>query len=80
VRKPIKNLHLSVHPPEGHVRESAPLRVDDQAVRLAVISRLRWIRHHQKTFADQPRQSQREMVSGESQLNRAPLAHEEWVY
>ena len=66
VRKPIKNLHLSVHPPEGHVRVSAPLRVDDEAVRLAVISRLRWIRRHQKTFADQPRQSQREMVSGES--------------
>ncbi len=66
VRKPIKNLHLSVHPPEGHVRVSAPLRVDDEAVRLAVISRLRWIRRHQKTFANQPRQSQREMVSGES--------------
>ena len=66
IRKPIKNLHLSVHPPEGRVRVSAPLRVDDEAVRLAVISRLRWIRRHQKTFADQPRQSQREMVSGES--------------
>lgn len=66
VRNPIKNLHLSVHPPEGHVRVSAPLRVDDEAVRLAVLSRLRWIRRHQKTFAEQPRQSQREMVSGES--------------
>jgi predicted metal-dependent hydrolase len=31
-----------------------------------VVSRLRWIRRHQKAFADQPRQSQREMVSGES--------------
>ena len=66
VRKPIKNLHLSVHPPEGRVRVSAPLRVDDEAVRLAVVSRLRWIRRHQRTFADQPRQSQREIVSGES--------------
>ncbi len=66
VRKPIKNLHLSVHPPEGRVRVSAPLRVDDEAVHLAVVSRLRWIRRHQRTFADQPRQSQREMVSGES--------------
>jgi predicted metal-dependent hydrolase len=66
VRKPIKNLHLSVHPPDGRVRVSAPRRLDDEAVRLAVASRLRWIRRHQKTFADQPRQSQREMVSGES--------------
>ena len=66
VRKPIKNLHLSVHPPEGRVRVSGPSRVDDEAVRLAVVSKLRWIRRHQKTFADQPRQSQREMVSGES--------------
>jgi len=66
VRKPIKNLHLSVHPPDGRVRVSAPSRIDDEAVRLAVISKLRWIRRHQQTFADQPRQSRREMVSGES--------------
>ncbi len=66
VRKPIKNLHLSVHPPDGRVRVSAPLRLDDEAVRLTVISRLRWIQRRQKAFADQPRQSQREMVSGES--------------
>ncbi|MCA1717404.1 MAG: M48 family metallopeptidase [Actinobacteria bacterium] len=66
VRKPIKNLHLAVYPPEGRVRVSAPLRIDDEAVRLAVVSKLRWIRRHQNTFANQPRQSQREMVSGES--------------
>jgi predicted metal-dependent hydrolase len=66
VRKPIKNLHLSVHPPDGRVRVSAPSHIDDEAVRLAVVSKLPWIRRHQKTFADQPRQSQREMVSGES--------------
>lgn len=65
VRKPIKNLHLSVQPPEGRVRVSVPQRIDDEAVRLAVVSKLRWIRRHQQTFADQPRQSQREMVSGE---------------
>ena len=66
VRKPIKNLHLSVHPPDGRVRVSAPSHIDDEAVRLAVVSKLSWIRRHQKTFADQPRQSRREMVSGES--------------
>lgn len=66
LRKPIKNLHLSVLPPEGHVRVSVPLGVDDEVVRLAVISKLDWIHRHQRTFAKQPRQSQREMVSGES--------------
>ncbi len=66
VRKPIKNLHLSVHPPNGRVRVSAPTHIDDEAVRLVVVSKLSWIRRHQKTFADQPRQAQREMVSGES--------------
>lgn len=66
MRKPIKNLHLSVHPPEGRVRVSAPQRIDDEAVRLAVVSRLHWIRRHQRAFAEQPRQSRREMVSGES--------------
>ena len=66
VRKPIKNLHLSVHPPEGRVRVSAPTRTDDEAVRLAVVSKLRWIHRHQQAFADQPRQSPRELVGGES--------------
>ena len=40
VRKDIKNLHLGVYPPEGRVRVAAPLRVDDEAVRLAVITKL----------------------------------------
>lgn len=70
MRKPIKNLHLSVHPPEGRVRVSAPQRIDDEAVRLAVVSRLAWIRRHQRSFADQLRQSKREMVSGESHYFR----------
>ncbi len=40
--------------------------MDDEAVRLAVVSKLPLIRRHQKAFADQPHQSQREMISGES--------------
>jgi len=66
VRKKIKNLHLGVYPPEGRVRVAVPLKIDDEAVRLAVISKLGWIKRKQKEFAEQPRQSQREMVSGES--------------
>ena len=66
VRKSIKNLHLGVYPPEGRVRVAAPLRVDDEAVRLAVISKLAWIKRQQKRFQTQERQSAREYVSRES--------------
>ena len=66
VRKDIKHLHLGVYPPEGRVRVAAPLRLDDEAVRLAVISRLAWIRRRRAEFQGQDRQSRREFVSGES--------------
>ena len=66
VRKDIKHLHLGVYPPSGRVRVASPSRLDDDAVRLAVISRLGWIRRQQAEFAQQDRQSQREFVTGES--------------
>ncbi len=66
VRKDIKNLHLAVYPPAGRVRVAAPLLVDDEAVRLAVISRLAWIKRQQAKFDAQERQSARQYVSGES--------------
>jgi predicted metal-dependent hydrolase len=66
VRKNIKNLHLGVYPPEGRIRIAVPLAVSDEAVRLAIIGKLGWIRRQQARFIAQPRQSQREMVSGES--------------
>ena len=66
VRKPIKHLHLAVHPPDGRVRVSAPEYVSDETIRLAVINKLSWIRRQQQRFRAQPRQSRREMVSGES--------------
>ena len=66
VRKRIKNLHLGVYPPDGRVRVAAPLLVGDDAVRLAVIGKLGWIRRQQARFEAQPRQSPRQIVSGES--------------
>lgn len=66
VRKDIKNLHLGVYPPKGHVRVAVPWHVTDERVRLAVISKLAWIRKQQADFKQQPRQSEREMVTGES--------------
>lgn len=66
VRKDIKNLHLGVYPPNGRVRVAAPPSVSDEAVRLAVVGKLGWIRRQRARFEAQPRQSQREMVGGES--------------
>jgi len=65
-RKAIKNLHISVLPPDGRVRVSAPERMTETAIRMAVISRIPWIKTQQRDFARQPRQPQREMVTGET--------------
>ena len=67
VRKAIKNLHLGVYPPHGRVRVAAPLAVTDEAVRLAVIGKLGWIKRQRARFEDHPRQSKREMVTGTGQ-------------
>src|SRR6266487_589037 len=66
VRKAIKNLHLGVYPPSGRVRVATPLAVLDEAVRLAAVGKLGWIKRQRARFVAQPRQSRREMVSGES--------------
>lgn len=66
VRKNIKNLHLAVYPPNGRIRVAAPLRVDDEAVRLFTISKWAWIKRQQARFDVQERQSPRTFVSGES--------------
>ena len=66
VRKDIKNVHLGVYPPQGRVRIAVPLHVDDDAARLAVATRLGWIQRQRARLEDQDRQSEREMVTGES--------------
>jgi len=66
VKKDIKNLHLAVYPPTGRVRIAAPLRTDDEAIRLFAVSKLGWIKRHQRTFISQDREVVRELVSGES--------------
>ncbi len=66
IRKDIKNLHVGVYPPNGRVRVAAPHRLDNDAIRRAIITRLKWIRRHQAQFKRQKRQSDRDMVTGES--------------
>jgi predicted metal-dependent hydrolase len=65
-RKDIKNVHLSVYPPTGKVRISAPLRMNLDTIRLFAISKLGWIRQQQKKVIQQERESPREYLDRES--------------
>ncbi len=66
VHKNIKNVHLSVHPPNGRVRVSAPLRMDIDTIRVFVISKLGWIKKQQVKLREQVRESPREYINRES--------------
>lgn len=66
VRKAVKNLHLSLLPPDGRIRVTSPITMKDDAIRTLVATRLPWIRKHQQQFENQERQSKREYISGES--------------
>lgn len=66
VKKDIKNLHLSVYPPSGRVRISAPLRMELDRIRIYAISKLPWIRQQQKKVVEQERESPREYLERES--------------
>lgn len=66
VKKNIKNIHLSVHPPNGRVRIAAPKRMNDEAIRIFAITKLSWIKTQRIRFNSQARQSERNFVSGES--------------
>lgn len=65
-KKNIKNLHLAVLPPNGNVRVSAPMHLSDESITMFVRTKLGWIRKQQAKFEAQPRQSEREYVSGET--------------
>lgn len=66
VFKHIKNVHLSVHPPTGRVRISAPERMKIDTVRLFAISKLGWIKQQQVTLRGQERETPREYLERES--------------
>ena len=66
VFKDIKNVHLSVHPPNGRVRIAAPSRMSPDTVRVFAISRLSWIRQQQEKILAQERETPREYLDRES--------------
>ncbi len=66
VRKDIKNVHLSVHPPTGRVTIAAPARLNLDTIRVFAISKLGWIRQQQQKLLEQERESPREYLNRES--------------
>ncbi len=65
-RKNIKNIHLSVLPPDGKVRLSVPNDTKQNVIDAFVRTRVSWIKEQQKAFQEQLRQTKREYVSGET--------------
>ena len=65
-KKNIKNIHLSVLPPDGKVRLSVPLDTKDNVINAFIRTRISWIKEQQESFSNQLRQTEREYVSGET--------------
>ena len=66
VQKDIKNIHLSVYPPTGRVRISAPSRMDLDTIRVFAVSKLGWIKKQQLKLRNQERETSREFINRES--------------
>lgn len=64
--KPIKNLHLSVHPPNGRVTVSSPEFFDLEKIKVYLTTKLGWIKREQKKIAEQEREGEKLMVTRES--------------
>ena len=65
-RKDVKNVHLSVHPPDGRVTLVAPKATRLEVARAYAIAKLGWIRNQQAKLATQAREPVRQFVDRES--------------
>lgn len=65
-QKDIKNIHLSVYPPNGAVRISAPNKMELDTIRVFALNKLKWIRKQQAIFKSQDRETPREYLTKES--------------
>ena len=66
IKKDIKNIHLSVYPPNAEVRISAPESYDIDTIRHFAISKLSWIKDNIEIIQKQKRIEPKDYVSGES--------------
>lgn len=66
VKKNVKNINLSVHPPDGRVKLSAPKSMDNDSIRRFVTSKIPWIKKHKDKFKNQVREIPKRFISGET--------------
>lgn len=65
-KKDVKNVHLTVHPPDGRVTLVAPNATRLEVARAYAISKLGWVRDQQKKLREQARESPRLFIERES--------------
>lgn len=65
-KKAIKNMHLSVYPPDGHVHVSAPIDMSETLIKSYVLRKMAWIIAKRKEMTSYIREENREYVSGEA--------------
>ena len=68
IRKAVKHVHLSVHPPDGRVTLVAPTRTRPDVARAYAATKLGWIRTQQERFRQQARETPRRHVTRESHM------------
>ena len=65
-RKPIKNLHLAVYPPDGRVHISVPIDYDDERIRMYILQKWIWIEEKREMLLSYNRLPERQYISGET--------------
>jgi predicted metal-dependent hydrolase len=65
-RKRVKNVHLTVHPPDWRVTMTVPMATRLEVARAYAITRLGWIRALQERLRGQARETPRQYVERES--------------
>lgn len=66
VRKPVRQLRLTICPPQGHLRVTAPLRTSETTIREVVLRKQAWIRRHQAAMQQRPATPQLRYETGET--------------
>lgn len=69
-RKPIKNLHLSVYPPDGRVHISVPIDYDDERIRMYILQKWIWIEEKREMLLSYNRLPERQYISGETHYSK----------
>lgn len=66
IRKNIKNINLRIKAPNGTVKISVPRKLPEETIKSFVLSKLNWIKKHQKVIANRQKELPKKFISGES--------------